>query len=81
MSPRPRKQVVKNQLYFYILEFSVDNVFLDRIKEKTHTKVPLNSIHRKAVIQVAGAKRESSNLVATKEKLSKYEYLRRTGDS
>lgn len=36
MPPRPREQIVKNQLYFYILESSVDNVFLERIKEKKH---------------------------------------------
>jgi len=44
MSPRQRERVVKNQLYFFILEFFVDNVFLERIKGKKnpkHNKDPL----------------------------------------
>lgn len=56
-------------------------MFSWRELKRKNTKVPLNSIHKKAVMHLAGAKPESSNLVARIEKPSKYGQLHRTGDS
>lgn len=71
MSHRPREQDAKNHLSFYMLEFSMLIIFFWRQGKKKEnnnnkpkqqqkpTQVPLNSIHKKAVPQVAGSERKS----------------------